>query len=112
MLITCFKGVFPLWVVSQLFTKSALLESECLEERITILPTTETTEEEVTSGNGGENGLAVAEVHPGRGRAGGRAARNVMHDDARLLVDVAPPVLPTAAIGRSNDLQFTQSASE
>ena len=46
-LIACFKGLFLLWVVSQLFTKSAPLESECLEERIEILPMTET-EEEVT----------------------------------------------------------------
>ena len=50
-------------------------------------------------GNGGANGLAVAEVHPGLGRPGGRAARNVIRDDARLLDDVAP-VLPTAATGR------------
>ena len=42
---------------------------------------------------------AVAEVHPGIGRPGGRAARNVIRDDARLLDDVAP-VLPTAAIGK------------
>ena len=62
-------------------------------------------------GKGGENGRAVAEVHPGIGRPGGRAARNVIRDDARLLGDVVPPVLSTAAIGR-NDLQFTQSASE
>ena len=37
-LVTCFKSLFPLWVVSQLFTKSAPLESECLEERIEIPP--------------------------------------------------------------------------
>ena len=43
-LVTCFKSLLPLWVVSQLFTKSAPLESECLEERIEILPMTETTE--------------------------------------------------------------------
>ena len=51
-------------------------------------------------GDRGESGLAVAEVHPGNGRPGGRAARNVIRDDARLLDDVAPLVLPTAAIGR------------
>ena len=45
-LITCFKGLFPLIVASQLFTKAAPLESECLEERIEILPMAETTEEE------------------------------------------------------------------
>ena len=50
-------------------------------------------------GNGGENGLAVAEVHPGIGQTGGRASRNIIRDDARLLDDVAP-VLPTAATGR------------
>ena len=44
-LVTCFKSLFPLWVVSQLFTKSAPLESEGLEERIEILPMAETTEE-------------------------------------------------------------------
>ena len=38
-LVACFRSLFPLWVVSQLFTKSAPLESECM---------TETTEEEVT----------------------------------------------------------------
>ena len=47
-LITCFQSLFPLWAVSQLFTKSAPLESECLGERREILPMTETTEEEVT----------------------------------------------------------------
>ena len=47
-------------------------------------------------GNGGENGLAAAEVLPGFGRPGGRNARKVIRDDARLLDD---------------DLQFTQSAS-
>ena len=41
----------------------------------------------------------MAEVHPGIGRLGGRAARNVIRDDTRLLDDVAP-VLPTAATGR------------
>ena len=46
-------------------------------------------------GDGGESGLAVAEVHPGNGRSGGRATR----DDARLLDDVAP-VLLTAATER------------
>ena len=47
-LVTCFQSLFLLWVVSQLFTKSAPLESECLGERREILPMTETTEEEVT----------------------------------------------------------------
>ena len=42
-LITCFRSLFPLWFVSQLSTKSAPLESECLEERIEILPMAETT---------------------------------------------------------------------
>ena len=51
-------------------------------------------------GNGGKNCLAVAEVHPGTGRPGGCAAQNAIRDDARLLDDVAPPLLPTAAIGR------------
>ena len=41
----------------------------------------------------------MAEVRLGNGRLGGRAARNVIHDDARLLEDVAP-VLPTTATGR------------
>ena len=41
----------------------------------------------------------MAEVHPGNGRSGGRATRNIIRDDARLLDDVAP-VLPTAAIER------------
>ena len=50
-------------------------------------------------GNGGEGGLAVAEVHPGIGRLGGRAARNVILNDARLSDDVAP-VLPTTATRR------------
>ena len=50
-------------------------------------------------GNGGENGLAVAEVHSGSGRPGGRSARRVIRDDARLFDDLAP-VLPTAATGR------------
>ena len=54
----------------------------------------------IVRGNGGENGLAVAEVHPGNGRPGGRTARNVTRDDARLLDDVAP-VLPTTATGRA-----------
>ena len=49
---------------------------------------------------GGESGLAVAEVYPGIGRPGGRAARNVIRDGARRLDDVAPLVLPKAAIGR------------
>ena len=47
-LIACCKSRFPSWVVSQLFTKSAPLESGCLEERIEILAETETTVEEVT----------------------------------------------------------------
>ena len=47
-MITCFKSLFPLWIVSQLFTKSVPLESECLEDRITIHSRAETTEEEVT----------------------------------------------------------------
>ena len=38
----------------------------------------------------------MAQVHAGIGRPGGRAARNVVRDDARLLDDVAL-VLPTAA---------------
>ena len=50
-------------------------------------------------GNGGEDGLAVAEVHPGLGRPRGRAARNVIRDDARVLDDVVP-VLQRAATGR------------
>ena len=47
-LVTCFRSLFALWVVSQLFTKSTPLESECLEERIEILPMMETTVEQVT----------------------------------------------------------------
>ena len=58
-LVTCFKSLFPLWVVSQLFTKSAPLESECLEESIEIVPMAETTEEEVT--------VVTVEKWPGRG---------------------------------------------
>ena len=64
-LIICFKSLFPVSVVSQLFTTSA-------------------------RGDGGESGLAVAEVHPRNGRSGGRAARNVIWDDTCLLDDVAP----------------------
>ena len=59
----------------------------------------ETTEEEVTVVTVEKHGLAVAEVHPGNGRPGGRAARNVIREDARLLDDVAL-VLPTTATGR------------
>ena len=40
-------------------------------------------------GNGGENGLAVAEVHPGIGRPGRHTARNAIRDVARLLDNVA-----------------------
>ena len=61
-------------------------------------------------GNGGESGLAMAEVHPGMGRPGGRAARNVIRDDARLLDDVAL-VFADGSDRKGNDLQFTQSAS-
>ena len=46
-------------------------------------------------GKGGEIGLAVAEVHPGLSRPRGRAARNVIRDDARVLDDVAPVLLST-----------------
>ena len=35
---------------------------------------------------GGENGLAVAEIHPGKGR---RAVRNVIREEVYLLDDVA-----------------------
>ena len=93
-LIACCNSLFLLWVVSQLFTKSAPLESECLEERIEILPRAETTE-----WGSWESGPAVAEVHPGTCRSGGRASRNIICDDARLLGDVAP-VLPTTATER------------
>ena len=45
-----------------------------LEERIEIFPMVAG-----DRGNGEENGLAMAEVHPGgNGRPGGRAARNVL----------------------------------
>ena len=77
---------FPFWVVSRLFTKPAPLESESLQERIDRRGS--------DRGDGGEINLAVAEVHPGTGRSGGRAARNIIRDDARLLDDVAL-VLPT-----------------
>ena len=49
--------------------------------------------------NRGESDLAVAEVHPGIGRPGGRTARNGIRDDTHLVDDVAP-VLPTTANGR------------
>ena len=75
-LITCFKGLFPVFVVSQLFTKSA-------------------------RGDGGDSALAVAEVHPRNGRSGGRAARNVIRDDTRLLDDVAPVLRTTATERRT-----------
>ena len=85
-LVTCFKSLFPLWVASQLFRMSGR------EDRYP------------PDGGGGrgnreDNCLAVAEVHPGNGRPGGRTARNVISDDARLLDDVAL-VLPTTATGR------------
>ena len=38
----------------------------------------------------------MAEAHRGTGRPGGRATRNIVRDDARLLDDVAP-MLPTTA---------------
>ena len=47
-------------------------------------------------GHGGESGLAVAKVHLGTGRSGGRATRKIIRDDARLLDDVAL-VLPATA---------------
>ena len=50
--------------------------------------------------DGRESGLAVAEeVHLGNGGSGGRATRNVIRDDARLLDDVAL-VLPTTGTAR------------
>ena len=49
--------------------------------------------------NRGESDLAVAEVHPGIGRPGGRTARNGIRDDTHPVDDVAP-VLPTTANGR------------
>ena len=82
--------------MSHLFPKSAPLEADCLEERIEIL--LETTEEEATEVVV-EIGLAVAEVHPGTGRSGGRTTRNVIRDGDRLLDDTAP-VLPTTATER------------
>ena len=47
-LFACCKSLFSLLVVSQLVTESAPLDSECLEEKIEILPKTETVEEKVT----------------------------------------------------------------
>ena len=47
-------------------------------------------------GDGGESGLAVAEVHTGTWSI---ATRNIIRDDARLLDDVAL-VLPATATGR------------
>ena len=94
-LIACCKSLFSLLVVSQLVTKSALLESECLEERIEILLKTETVEEKVTE----VTVAKVAEVCLGTGRSGGRATRNITRDDTRLLDDVAP-VLPSTTTER------------
>ena len=85
MLIACCKSLFPLWVVSHQFTKSAPLESECLEERIEIL-LGNGDDGRSDRDDGGESGLAVAEVHPGTGRSGGRASRNLIRGEARLLV--------------------------
>ena len=84
-LITCFQGLFPLIVVSQLFTKSAPLESEWSGRDDRDPPDVVDDGRGRDWGDGGECGLAVAEVHPGNGRSGGRATRNVIRDDARLL---------------------------
>ena len=48
MLGACCKSLLSLLVVSQLVTKSVPLDSECLKERIEILPKTETVEEKGT----------------------------------------------------------------
>ena len=93
MLVSCFKSLFPLWVVSQLFTKSAPLESVRLEERIEIFPMTETTEEEVTVETVGEM------AWPWRRFIRDLADQEDALPEMSLLDDVAP-VLPTAAIGR------------
>ena len=45
--IACFKSLCPWWVVSQLLGQSAPLESECLEEKVEVLPKIETMDGEV-----------------------------------------------------------------
>ena len=51
----------------------------------------------------------MAEVHPGIDFPGGRAARNVIRDDA--LLDDVPLFSADDSDWKGNDLQFTQSAS-
>ena len=46
--IAWFKSLYPWWVVSQLLGQSAPLESECLEEKVEVLPRMETMDGEVT----------------------------------------------------------------
>ena len=108
-LIACCKSLFPLWVVSQLFTKSAPIGTSGREDRDP--PESGDDGRGSDRGDSGEGGLAVAEVHPGTCRSGGRATRNIIRGDARLLDDVAL-VLPTTTTDRQrNDPQLTQSAS-
>ena len=92
-LVTCFKSLFPLWVVSAVHQISSTGKKRGREDH-------DPSDDDRRGGHRGNAGLAVAEVHPGIGRPGGRAARSVIRNDARRLDDVAPPVLPTAAIGR------------
>ena len=61
-LITCFKGLFLLIVVSQLFTKSAPLESSGREDR-----------DPPDVGDDGREETGGLGRRPGNGRSGGRA---------------------------------------
>ena len=75
--IACFKSLYPWWVVSQLLGQSAPLESECLEEKVEVLPRIETMDGEVTVKAKEENGLVAVEDHPGladQGRNGVRVS--------------------------------------
>ena len=90
--VTCFKSLFPLWVVSQLFTSTGIGMSG-REDRD---PPKD--RDDGRGGDGGESGL-MTENRPRTGRSAKRATRNIIRDDARLLDDAAL-VLPTAANGR------------
>ena len=94
-LIIGLKSLLSLFVVSQLIAKPDPPDSEYLKEETVISPKLEKVEEKSDGCDGGEIGLAVADVLPRTDRPRRRAIRGLRRDDSRLLGDVAL-VLPSS----------------
>ena len=68
--IACSKSLYPWWAVSQLLGQSAPLGSECLEEKVEVIPRDDGRRSDRESEE--ENGQAAVEGRPGFDRPGAK----------------------------------------